>query len=60
MATEAQRRARDKWNAKNKEKSKGYSYKSTAKNFIKNYSSLKDLRDLEKLIRERKEELKED
>ena len=42
MTTDAQRRARDKWNSTHKEKVKKYSYKSTAKNFIINYSDLKD------------------
>ncbi|QNQ84227.1 hypothetical protein FP435_07255 [Lactobacillus sp. PV037] len=60
MATEAQKRARNKWNAKNKEKAKKYSYKSMAKNFIINYAQSKDLEDLEDFIKQRKEVLKEE
>lgn len=61
MATDAQRRARDKWNSAHKEKRKKYSYKSTAKNFIINYSDLKDLEELKLLIKEKEKELlKED
>ena len=51
MATDAQRRARDKWNSTHKEKMNKYSYKSTDKNFIINYSDLKDLEELKALIK---------
>ncbi len=58
MATDAQKRARDKWKAKNKEKTKVINYRSTARNFIQNYSNLEDLEELKQLIIKRENELK--
>lgn len=58
MATEAQKKARDKWNKKNKEKSKAYNYKSRGKSFILDYATLKDLDEYENYIAQRREQLK--
>lgn len=58
MATEAQRRARSKWNQKHKEEQKIYALRSSAKRFIKDYASDKDIKELEKLLQERKQFLK--
>lgn len=59
MATEAQRRARNKWNKKNKAKQKIYNYRSNAKSFIKDFATNKDIEELEKLLQERKQTLKD-
>lgn len=58
MATEAQKKARDKWNKKNKEKSKAYNYKSRGKSFILDYATSKDLDEYESYIAQRREQLK--
>lgn len=60
MATEAQIKASAKWKAKNRERNRINNYRSTARNFIKKHSSLKDLEEFKKLIAEREKELKED
>ncbi|MCF2611770.1 hypothetical protein [Fusobacterium perfoetens] len=54
--TEAQKRAKEKYNEKNREKTRYYSYKATAKSFIRNNATLEDLKELEILIKEIKEE----
>ena len=54
--TEAQKRAKEKYNEKNREKTRYYSYKATAKSFIRNNATLEDLKELEVLIKEIKEE----
>lgn len=54
--TEAQKRAKEKYNEKNKEKTRYYSYKATAKSFIRNNATLEDLEDIENLIKEIKKE----
>ena len=59
MATEAQRRARNKWNQKHKEERKIYVLRSSAKRFIKDYASDKDIKELEKLLQERERLLKD-
>lgn len=60
MATEAQKKARDKWNKKNKEKSKAYNYKSRGKSFILDYATSKDLDEYESYIAQRREQLKKE
>lgn len=54
--TEAQKRAKQKYNEKNKEKTRYYSYKASAKSFIRNNATLEDLEDIEKLIEDVKKE----
>lgn len=56
--TEAERAAKKKWQDKNKEKAKSYTYKSNAKNFILKHASIEELDFLLELIKERREELK--
>ncbi len=51
---EADRRYREK----NKEHRRYLSARSQARSFIRNYSKLDDLKELEELIKERKEELR--
>ncbi|WP_278414614.1 hypothetical protein [Lactobacillus taiwanensis] len=58
MATEAQKKARDKWKAKNKEKNALINKRSTARSFIRRFASLEDLEELKGLIKERETELK--
>lgn len=54
--TEAQKRAKEKYNEKNREKTRYYSYKATAKSFIRNNATLKDLEEIKTLIEEIKKE----
>lgn len=58
MATEAQKQARDKWKAKNRERNNFINKRSTARNFIKKLATSKDLGEFKALIKEREEELK--
>lgn len=51
--TEAQEKAMENYRKKNPEKVRYNSYRSTAKTFINNYSTLEDLEELKKLITER-------
>lgn len=51
--TEAQKRAKEKYNEKKPEKKRYYSYKATAKSFIKNHATFKDLEELKSLIEEK-------
>lgn len=46
-----------KWAQKNKEHKSYLKYRSTARSFIKNKSTLEDLEELEQLILERRKEL---
>lgn len=56
--TEAQEKAMRNYRKKNPEKVRYNSYRSTAKTFVNNYSSLEDLEELRKLIDKREELLK--
>ncbi|MCH3989689.1 MAG: hypothetical protein LKF01_01145 [Lactobacillus sp.] len=56
--SEAQRRASDKWAAKNKDKQRYYAAKSTAKRFISKLAKEQDLDEMVNLINQRQEELK--
>lgn len=56
--TEAQEKAMENYRKKNPEKMRYNSYRSTAKTFINNYSTLEDLEELRKLIDKREEVLK--
>ena len=53
----AQENAIKNYRKKNPEKTRYYSYRSTSRTFINNYSTLEDLEEFEELIRKRKEEL---
>lgn len=59
MATGPQRKARDKWNRTHRDKQKIYNYRSHAKTFIISYADNKDIKELEKLLQERKRLLKD-
>ncbi|KRL76627.1 hypothetical protein FC36_GL001865 [Ligilactobacillus equi DSM 15833 = JCM 10991] len=48
--SEARKRANKKWDEKNKEKKKLYTYRSTARSFVKNLASEQDLLELRQLI----------
>ena len=53
MLTEAQKRAKQKYREKNKERSNYINDKSKAKNFILKKATKEDLEELEELIKER-------
>lgn len=55
--SEAQKEAIKAYRKRNPEKTRYYSYRSTTRTFIRNYSTLEDLEDLKKLIAEREEKL---
>lgn len=57
MATDAQKRARDKWNREHAKQSRIYSIRSTTKRFIKEYATEKDISDLRKLLDQREQVL---
>ncbi|MDF7683803.1 hypothetical protein PT287_09860 [Lactobacillus sp. ESL0679] len=50
VVTEAQKRAKKKYQQKHRKEANVYSYRSTAKNFIKNYATFDDLQELKELI----------
>ena len=56
--SKAQRKAVDKYKAKNPNKQKIYNYRSNARVFIRNYASSEDLDELKRLIAKRENELK--
>ncbi|MGK4178798.1 hypothetical protein [Lapidilactobacillus dextrinicus] len=58
--TEAQKRAKAKYQKKNREKQARYTLKSKAKSFIKNEANDKELKELIELIKERKLVLKKE
>lgn len=55
--SQAQKDAIKAYRQRNPEKTRYYSYRSTSRTFINNYSTLEDLEEFEELIRKRKEEL---
>lgn len=55
--SEAQKRAKKKWEEKNKEKSRIDGYKRTSRLFIKKYANAEDIKELEELIEIRKKEI---
>lgn len=54
-----QTEANKKWQAKNQDRKKYLSYRSTTRSFIKNSSTLEDLEEIKKLVEERERVLKE-
>lgn len=56
-ATEAQKRASNKWGKENKEQKKRMSYKSHSRMFIQKFANLDEIDELLKLAIKRKEEL---
>lgn len=55
--SDARKKANQKWNAKNKDKTKIYVARSQARKFIKSYATIKDLDELLELIDDRRNEL---
>lgn len=56
-ATDAQLKANNKWNEKNRKHKTYLSKKSTAKSFVRNNATAEDLEELEQLIKGRKKDL---
>ena len=54
MLTEAQKRAKQKYREKNRERTNYLNARTTARGFIRNKATAEDLEELEKLIKERK------
>ncbi|MCW4387538.1 hypothetical protein [Limosilactobacillus oris] len=55
MVSEAQKRAKQKWDSNNKEKNRIYRYRSYARKFVRDLATDDDLRELQKMISERLE-----
>lgn len=55
--SEAQKRATQAYREKNREKTRIQSVRSSAKTYIRKYTTLEDLEELEQLIEERKKAL---
>ncbi len=55
--SEAQTRATKKYQAKNKEQQRVYRYRSYARKFVKDIANEDDLRELQKSIKKRLEEI---
>lgn len=55
--TNAQTKATKKWNKNNREHRNYLSKRSSARSFIRNHATMNDLNELEKIIKEKKEEL---
>ena len=53
--SEAQKEAKRRWRAKNREKERYYSRKATAKTFIREMATAEDLRELQEEISKRME-----
>ncbi|MBB1080235.1 hypothetical protein H5S09_02705 [Limosilactobacillus sp. STM2_1] len=53
MVSEAQKRAKKKWDDKNKDKNRVYRYRSYARKFIRDLATDDDLKELRKIIDER-------
>ncbi len=57
MSDNAQTEANKKWQDKNREKARYLRNRSTARNFVKKQATLDDIKELEELIANRKNEL---
>ena len=55
MLTEAQKRAKQKYREKNRERTNYLNSRTTARSFIKKRATKEDLKELELLIKERRE-----
>lgn len=53
MVSEAQKRAKKKWDDKNKEKKRIYRYRSYARKFVRDIATDDDLKELQELINKR-------
>ena len=50
MVSEAEKRAKKKWDGKNKDKNRVYRYRSYARKFIRDIATDDDLKELQQLI----------
>ena len=57
MTSEAQKRATKNYKKRNPEKNRIYHYRSTARGFLKNYATLKDLDEMQALLDARRQKL---
>ncbi|MCI6190895.1 MAG: hypothetical protein MR691_13380 [Clostridium sp.] len=57
MEKNSQTEANKRWQDKNREKARYLRNRSTARNFVKKQATLDDIKELEELIANRKEEL---
>lgn len=57
MLTEAQKRAKQKYREKNRERTNYLNARTTARGFIRNKATKEDLQELKELIKEREERL---
>ncbi|KRK79378.1 hypothetical protein [Companilactobacillus nodensis] len=55
--TDAQRRANEKWHRNNRERANYIAMRSSARSFIRNKSTVSDLKELEMIIKNRRAEL---
>ena len=53
MVSEAQQRAKKKWDDKNKDKNRMYRYRSYARKYIRDLANEDDLKELRKMIDDR-------
>lgn len=53
MVTKAEKRAKKKWDAKNKDKNRIYRYRSYARKFVRDLATEDDLKELQELINKR-------
>ena len=53
MISEAQKKAKRKWDSKNKDKNRIYRYRSYARKFVRDIASQDDLLELRKMIDEK-------
>lgn len=56
MLTEAQKRAKQKYREKNRERTNYLNARTTARSFIRNKATAEDLQELKELIKERESE----
>ena len=57
MLTEAQKRAKQKYREKNRERTNYLNARTTARGFIRNKATKEDLQELKELIKEREDRL---
>lgn len=53
MISEAQKKAKRKWDSKNKDKNRIYRYRSYARKFVRDLANEDDLKELRKMIDDR-------
>lgn len=58
--SDAQIKATRKWEEKNRKKTTIQSYRRTARSFIRNHATEEDLKELEQLIQDRRDQLRAD